>query len=113
MALSANQFFSWLCSLFSTSFCNFAELSAFLELFLASFSAYPAGGSGNIPGGSVQGNKTVRGLRFSAILSWDIKDPNDTMKLNCVNDVLSWFDDACKNLSYGLVVGDDAIYPWR
>jgi len=27
MALSANQFFSWLCSLFSTSFCN----SAFLE----------------------------------------------------------------------------------
>ncbi|KAG2561372.1 hypothetical protein PVAP13_8KG160100 [Panicum virgatum] len=45
------------------------DLSAFLELFSASFSAYPAGGSGNIPGGSVQGNKTVRGLRFSAILS--------------------------------------------
>jgi hypothetical protein len=35
------------------------------------------------------------------------------MKINCVNDVLSWFDDACKNLSYGLVVGEDAIYPWR
>jgi len=45
------------------------DLSAFLELFSASFNAYPACGYGSIPGGSVQGNKTVRGLRFSAILS--------------------------------------------
>jgi len=32
------------------------------------------------------------------------------MKLNCVNDVLSWFDDACKNSSDGLVVGDDGTF---
>jgi len=32
------------------------------------------------------------------------------MKLNCVNDVLSWFDDACKNSSYGLVVADDGTF---
>jgi len=69
MALSANQFFSWLYSLFSTSCCNFADLSAFLELFSASFSAYPTGSSGSISGDSVQGNKSVRGLRFSAVLS--------------------------------------------
>jgi len=35
------------------------------------------------------------------------------MKLNCVNDVLSWFDDACKNSSYGLVVGDDGKFRTR
>ena len=35
------------------------------------------------------------------------------MKLNCVNDVLSWFDDACKNSSYGLVVGDDGKFGTR
>jgi len=45
------------------------DLSAFVELFSASFNAYPACGYGSIPGGFVQVNKTVRGLRFSAILS--------------------------------------------
>ena len=35
------------------------------------------------------------------------------MKVNCVNDVLSWFDDACKNSSYGLVVGDDGKFRTR
>ncbi|KAG2648114.1 hypothetical protein PVAP13_1NG049500 [Panicum virgatum] len=45
------------------------DLSAFLELFSASFSAYPTGSSGSISGDSIQGNKSVRGLRFSAVLS--------------------------------------------